>query len=64
MIRRDHRDRLADVTNDVGDEHGLVTMLEAVTVHRHVVGGEHRVHAGDRERRPDVDRPDSGRRMR
>ena len=50
VVGRDHGHRLARVAHDVAGEHRLVAVLEPVAVHRDVGGGDHRVHAGDRQR--------------
>ena len=64
-LRGDDRDGLAVVAHAVDREHGLVGELEAVRLGaRDVVVREHGVHAGQLERRGDVDRDDARVRVR
>ena len=51
MLGRDDRDRLAEVAHTIDREDGLVGELEPVRLPaRHVRVGQHRVHAGHRDR--------------
>ena len=53
--------RFAGEAHDVAGEHRLVGREQAVGAgSRHVVGGDDARHAGDRQRRPDVERGDAG----
>src|ERR1700749_3725105 len=63
VVGGDERDRLAVGAHRVDGEHRLVDDLQPVElVARHVLVGEHRVHAGRGQRRADVDGADPGRR--
>ena len=65
MVGGDERDRLAEVANAVDREHGLVAELEPVALLARDIGvGEHRVHAGHRERLAELDRGDPRVRVR
>ena len=65
VVGGDGGDRLADVADDVAREHRLVGGDQPVgRAAGHVVGGDDRVHAGDRQRRGDVDASDAGVRVR
>ena len=57
VVGRDGGDGLADVAHEPVGEHRLVLGDQPVgEASRHVGGGQHGVHAGDRQRRRDVDR--------
>ena len=61
VVGGDQRHRLALVADDVDGQHRLVGQLEPVDpLAGDVVTGQHRLHAGDGERRADVDRADAG----
>ena len=61
VLGRHDRDGFAHEPHDVRRQDRLVAHLEAEgALARDVVGGEHRVHARDGERRADVDRADAG----
>ena len=61
MLRRDQRDRLAEVADAVDRQHRLVTKLEAVALlSRDVLVRQHGVHARHSERARHVDRVDAG----
>ena len=65
VLRRDERDRLAEVADAVDREHGLVGELEPVQLlARDVVMREHGVDTGHRKGLGDVDRDDAGMRVR
>ena len=65
VIGGDDRHRLADVPHDAVGEHRLVGGDQPVgELAGHVGGGEHHVHAGDRQRRARVERHDLGVRVR
>jgi len=61
VIGGDRRDGLADVTHDVGGEHGLVLADQPVGRHAgDVGGGEHRLDPVDLPGAADVDTDDAG----
>ena len=65
LLRRDDRDRLAEVADAIDREHGLVGELEAVRLRAgNVLVREHRVDAGHRARLGRVDREDARVRVR
>lgn len=65
VLGGDRGDGLAVVAHDVAGEHRLVHVFEPVGRGAgHVLGGDHGVHAGDGERRTDVDRNDARRGVR
>ncbi len=65
VVGRHRRHRLTDEAHDVAGEHGLVGRDEPVGGGAgHVVGGHDAGHAGDGQRRPDVDGRDAGVRVR
>ena len=65
VVGGDDRHRLALIA-DLGErQHGLVVVLEPVRLAAgHVLVGQHRVHARDRQRGADLDRPDARAGMR
>jgi hypothetical protein len=65
VVCRHDGHRLALVPHDVDREHRLVRVLEPEGIAAGHVGlGQHGVHAGHRQRRPHVDRPDPRVRVR
>ncbi len=61
MVGGHHHHRLTHVAHDLASQHRLIGRLQPVGGRpRHVVGGQHGVHAADAQGRPDVDPGDPG----